>query len=77
MAFSQSTMKVMLDILYTISLSLGLPLVSGESSMAFLTILFLTREVALGGEDTKLGAGISEFIKHRELLGASNFLLIK
>lgn len=65
------------NILYTISLSLGPPLVSGERSMAFLPILFVAREVALGSEDTKLGAGLSEFIKHRELLGASNFLFIK
>jgi len=45
--------------------------------MAFPPILFLAREAALDSEDTELGTGRSEFTKHRELLGASNFLLTK
>lgn len=35
------------------------------------------REAALGSEDTELEGGRSEFTKLRELLGTSNFLVIK
>ena len=45
--------------------------------MAFPLIVFVAREAALGSGDTELGGGRSEFTKHRELLGTSNFLVIK
>lgn len=67
--FSQSTMKLMLDLLYTIS-HLRPPLaVSGKLS-SFSTNSLYSNGSFISNEDTELGARRSEFANHGQLLGA-------